>query len=229
MVTHKLIPVCGCFYASGRSKWIMWFQTVPLQFSERGFYSRGTELVCSLRVTELFFPFFVTRLLKIIVYSILLHCFSHFTFLWFVSPIVNLKLLFFHMNFDGFHMKYYFIFKVTAAFSWKVQGVFFSFFLIETCHMYTSASLIDLLSVSAFLEKCDDVEERKKNEPTWAGNNLCSSKHLQGGTKILGKICENTLDCYTRHSIGKALGHKTWSVCMRVLEQRCLSRGLVLC
>lgn len=124
MVTHKLIPVWGCFYASGRSKWIMWFQTVPLQFSERGFYSRGTELVCSLRVTELFFPFFVTRLLKIIVYSILLHCFSHFTFLWFVSPIVNLKLLFFHMNFDGFHMKYYFTFKVTAAFSWKVQGLF---------------------------------------------------------------------------------------------------------
>lgn len=117
MVTHKLFPVCDCFYASGRSKWIMWFQTVPLQFSERGVYSRGTDLVCSLRVTELFFPFFVNILLKIIVYSILLHCFSHFAFLWFVSPIVYRKLLFFHMNFNSFHMKYDFIFKVTAAFS----------------------------------------------------------------------------------------------------------------
>lgn len=35
MVTHKLIPVCGCFYASGRSKWIMWFQTAPAVFWER--------------------------------------------------------------------------------------------------------------------------------------------------------------------------------------------------
>lgn len=88
-VDRKLLPVCGYLYASGRLKWIMRFQTVSLPFSERGLYSRDSELVCSLRVADLFFPFFVNILFKIILYTILLHCFSHFAFSWFVPPIVK--------------------------------------------------------------------------------------------------------------------------------------------
>lgn len=78
-----------------------------------------------------------------------------------------------------------------------------------------------------FFEKCDDVEGRKKNEPTWAGNNCFSetaTRLYQDPTEDLWKYS----GCYTRNNIGKALGHKIWLLCMKGLEQWCLSRGLVL-
>lgn len=44
-VACRLLPVCGCFQASERSKWRMWFQTVSLQFSLERDLHWGTELV----------------------------------------------------------------------------------------------------------------------------------------------------------------------------------------
>lgn len=61
-----------------RSKWIMQFQTVSLQLSVERDLERGERAsLCSLRLTELFFPFFVNILFKIILYAVLLHCFAH--------------------------------------------------------------------------------------------------------------------------------------------------------
>lgn len=176
MVARKLLPVCGCLYASGRSRWIMRFQTVSLQFSERGIYSRGTELVCSLRVAELFFSILCKHTVQnhslqypvalLFTFCIFVVCPSHCQGYYFSTWVLTI----FMCSITSFSK------QQIHFLSWKVQNVFFNLFLIETCYMYTSASLIDLLSVSAFLEKCDDVEGRKKNEPTWAGNSLCFSE-----------------------------------------------------
>lgn len=173
-MARKLFPVCGCLYASGRWKWIMWFQTVSLQFSERGIYSRGTELVfpesckivfsilCKHTVQNHSLQYPVALFFHILHFrdmSLPLSIWIYYVSTWILTCNIT-SLLKWQIHF----------------LSWKVQGVFFNFFLIEICHMYIFASLIDLLSVSAFLEKCDDVEGRKKNDPRWAGNNLSFSK-----------------------------------------------------
>lgn len=89
MVARKLLPVCGCLYASGRSRWIMRFQTVSLQFSERGIYSRGTELVCSLRVAELFFSILCKHTVQNHSLQYPVALLFTFAFSWFVPPIVK--------------------------------------------------------------------------------------------------------------------------------------------
>ena len=78
----------------------MQFQTVSLEFSvERDLQWGHRASLHSLRVTELFFPFVVNILFKIILYTILLHCFAHLAFSWFVAPIDNLKLVIFPHEF----------------------------------------------------------------------------------------------------------------------------------
>lgn len=135
-------------FASGRSKCIMWFQTLSLQFSERGIYTKGTELVCSLRVAELFsilcrhtvqnhsLQYPVALLFTFCDFSLPLSIWNYFS-MW-VLTVFTCSIA----SFSKWQIHFL---------SWKVQGVFFNFFLIETCHIYTFASLIDFLSVSDFL------------------------------------------------------------------------------
>lgn len=87
-------------WLSERPKWIVQFQTVSLQLSvERGLQQGHRASLHSMRVTEPFFPFFVNILFKTILYAILLHCFAHLAFSWFVPPIDNLKLIIFPCEF----------------------------------------------------------------------------------------------------------------------------------
>lgn len=179
-VDRKLLPVCGYLYASGRLKWIMRFQTVSPPFSERGLYSRDSELVCSLRVADLFFSILCKHTVQnhslhypvalLFTFCVFMVCPSHCQGYYFSTWVLTV----FACNITSFSK------RQIHFLSWKVQGIFFNLFLIEICYMCTSASLIDLLSVSAFLEKYDDVEGRKKNEPTWAGNNLCFFESATG-------------------------------------------------